>query len=62
MKTKTPNHNRKKSKKNEDILRILWDNFKCTTFHIIGVPEGEEREQGIEKLSEKIMTETFLTW
>ena len=30
-------------KKNEDNLRDLWDNIKCTNIHIIGVPEGEER-------------------
>ena len=33
-----------KKKKNEDSLRDLWDNIECTSIHIIGVPEGEERE------------------
>ena len=32
-------------KRNEDSLRDLWDNIKCTNIHIIGVPEGEERER-----------------
>ena len=27
--------------------------------HIIGIPEGEESEQGIENLFEEIMTENF---
>ena len=27
--------------------------------HIIGIPEGEESEQGIENLSEAIRTENF---
>ena len=31
-------------KQNEDHLRDLWDNIKCTNIHI-GVPEGEERER-----------------
>ena len=31
-------------KRNEDSLRDLWDNSKCTNIHIIGVPEGEERK------------------
>ena len=33
----------KRTKRNEDSLRDLWDNIKCTNIHIIGVPEGEER-------------------
>ena len=31
--------------RNEDSLRDLWDNSKCTNIHIIGVPEEEEREK-----------------
>ena len=27
--------------KNEERLRNLWDNFKCSNIRIIGVPEGE---------------------
>ena len=45
--------------KNEERLRNLWDNFKCTNIQIIGVPEGEEEEQEIENLFEKIMKENF---
>ena len=33
----------KRLQTNEEILWELWDNDKCTTIHIIGVPEGEER-------------------
>ena len=32
--------------KHEDSLRDLWDNTRHTNIHIIGVPEGEEREKG----------------
>ena len=39
-------------KKNER-LRNLWDNFKHSNIWIIGVPEGEEEERGIENLFEK---------
>ena len=34
--------------KNEERLRNLWDNFKYSNIQIIGVPEGEEKEQEIE--------------
>ena len=34
----------KRMKRNEDSLRDLWDNIKCTNICIIGVPEGGERK------------------
>ena len=37
----------------------MQDNMKCNTIHIIGIPEGEEEEQGIENLFEKVMMENF---
>ena len=46
-------------KRNEDSLRDLWDNIKHTNIHIIGVPEGEEREKVPEKIFEKIIAENF---
>ena len=45
--------------KNEEGLRNLQDNFKCSNIQIIGV-SGEEEEQEIENLFENIMRETFL--
>ena len=44
-------------KKNEDSLRDLWDNIKCTNILIIGVPE--ERQKGPEKIFEEIIAEKF---
>ena len=44
----------KRMKRNEDSLRDLWDNITHTNTHIIGVPEGEEREKGPEKIFEEI--------
>ena len=41
----------KRLKTNEERLRELWDNVKHTNIHIIGVPEGEEREKGQKKYS-----------
>ena len=46
-------------KRNEDSLRDLWDNIKHTNIHIIGVPEGEEREKGSEKIFEEVIAENF---
>ena len=42
-------------KRNEDSIRDLWDN----NIHIIGAPEGEEREKGCEKIFEGIIVENF---
>ena len=45
-------------KRNEDNLTDLWDNVKCSNFHIIGVPE-EDRKKGNEKIFEEIIVENF---
>ena len=42
--------------KNEERLRNLWENFKCSNVQIIGVLE-EEEEQEIENLPEQILKE-----
>ena len=49
----------KRMKRNEDLLRDLWDDIKCNNIRIIGVPEGEEREKGPEKIFEEIIVENF---
>ena len=33
--------------------------MKCNNNHIIGIPEGEVQEQGIEHVFEKVMMEKF---
>ena len=50
---------RMKRNDDEDSLRDLWDNIKRNNIHIIGVPEGEEREKGPEKIFEEIIIENF---
>ena len=35
----------------------MQDNMKRNNIHIIGIPEGEEEEQGIENLFEEVMME-----
>ena len=49
----------KRMKRNENSLRDLWDNIKHNNIHIIGVPEGEEREKGPEKIFEEIIVKKF---
>ena len=50
----------KRMKRNEDSLRDLWDNIKCTNILIIGFPEGEEKEKAPEKIFEEIIAENIL--
>ena len=49
----------KRMTRNEDSLRDLWDNIKCTNIRITGVPEGEKREKGPEKIFEEIIAENY---
>ena len=44
--------------KNEERLRNLWENLKCSNIQIIGVPDGEQQQE-IENLIEQIMKENF---
>ena len=48
----------KRLKTNEESLRELWDNVKLINVHIIGVPEGEERE-GDRKIFQEIIAKNF---
>ena len=50
--------NKKKESKKMRIINSLWDNFKKSNICLIGVLEGEEKEQEIGTLSEK-MKENF---
>ena len=49
----------KRFRKNEEGFREMQDNMKRNNIRIIGIPEGEEEEQGIENLFEKVMMENF---
>ena len=44
----------KRMKRNEDSLRDFWDNNKRNNIHIIGVPEGEEREKDQRKYLKRL--------
>ena len=57
--TATKQNTEKIMKRNEDSLREVWNNIKHTNIHITGVPEGEEREKGLEKIFEELIVENF---
>ena len=57
--TASEQNKEKRMKRNEDSLRDLWDNIKHNSIRIIGVPEGQEREKGPEKIFEEIIVENF---
>ena len=46
-------------KTNEDSLRDLQNNIKCTNIRIIRVPEEEQKEKGPEKIFEEIRVDNF---
>ena len=61
-KKETFNQNRMKKQEFKKVrrgFRNLQNNFKCSNIRIIGIPEGEEEEQGIQNLFEQIMKENF---
>ena len=60
--TVTEQNIEKRMKRNEDSLRDLWDNIKCTNIHIIGAPREEKRDKGLGRISEEIQLKTSLTW
>ena len=37
----------------------LWDNIKQASLIVIAIPEGKEREKGIENVFEDLMAENF---
>ena len=49
----------KRISRNERILRELCDQSKQNNIRIIGVPEEEDREKGIESVFEEIIAENF---
>ena len=52
----TEQNTEKRMKRNEESLRDPWDNIIHTTIYIIGVPEGEERDKGPDKIFEEIIS------
>ena len=49
----------KRIKRNEDNLRDLHDNIKCSSIRSIGVSEEEDKRKDHEKILEEIRVENF---
>ena len=49
----------KQLKDHEDKLREINDNLRKKNLHLIGVPEGDERDRGPEYVFEQIMAENI---
>ena len=53
----------KRMEKIEDSLRDLWDNIKCTSIQLMGLPEEEEEKEkknkGVENIFEEIAVENI---
>ena len=51
--TKPGQQTESQMQKNQSNIRDLWDNTKHAYLYIIGIPEGEEKEKGIENILEE---------
>ena len=47
--TATEQNIEKRMRRNEDSLRDLWENIKCTNIRIIGVPEGKDLRKYLKR-------------
>ena len=59
--TATKQNKEKRMKRNEDSLRDLWDNIKCTNINIIGV-QGKRERKDSRKYLKRLNSKTSLTW
>ena len=57
--TQKEQEKKKRLRKNKHMVKELQDNMKCNNICITCLTEGEEEEQGIENLFEKVMMENF---
>ncbi len=49
----------KRTKKNEETLRVMWDTIKSKNLRVIGIPEQGEKTENTERITEKLLTENF---
>ena len=49
-------------KKLKSNVRDLWDNIKRANLRIIGIPEGVEKDKGMENIFEEIIAGNFTNY
>ena len=57
--TQSGQQTEKQMKKRENNMRDIWDNIKWANLCIIRIPEGEEKERGVENILKKLWMKTF---
>ena len=57
--TQTGQQTENQMKKHESNRRDLWDNIKWANLHIRGIPEGVEKDKGMENIFEEIIAGNF---
>jgi len=57
--TQTGQQTENQMKKHESNIRDLWDNIKQANLCIIGIPEGVEKDKGMENIFEEIIAGNF---
>lgn len=48
-----------KHRKKKHSISDLCDNIKCPNIRIMGIPEREESEKGLERIVEEIISQNF---
>ena len=57
--TQTRQQTENQIKKQESSIRDLWDNIKWANLYKIGIPEGVEKDKGMENIFEEIIAGNF---
>ena len=57
--TQSDEQTENKIKKQESNIRDLWDNIKRANLRIIGIPEGVEKDKGMENTFKEIIAGSF---
>ena len=56
--TQTGQQTENQMKKHESNIRDVWDHIKWANLCIIGIPEGVEKDKGMENILKKLSLET----